>query len=58
MFENSKEVLTVKEACIALSMGHNTLYRLLKQGNIKSIKVGKKYYIPKVFLIDYINSFK
>lgn len=55
MFEEYRDIMTVNEVCIALSMGKNNLYRLLKIGAIKHIKVGKKYLIPKVWLIDFIN---
>lgn len=55
MFENFKDVLTINEACTALSMGKNTLYKLIKLGRLKCIQVGKKYLIPKVCLIDFIN---
>lgn len=56
MFESYKDVLTVNEACNALSIGKNKLYELLKSCAIKSIKIGKKYIIPKIYLIDYINN--
>lgn len=56
MFENYKDVLTFDETCKALRMGRNMLYRLLRDGTIKSKKIGRKYYIPKSFLIDFINS--
>ena len=55
MFENFRDVLSVQEACVALHIGKNTLYGLLKKGVIKSLKIGKKYIIPKICLIDYIN---
>lgn len=58
MFDTYKDVLTVEQVCSALSMGKNSVYNLLRNGVIKSIKIGKKYLIPKSFLIDFINSFK
>lgn len=58
MFENYKDILTFNEVCSVLRMGKNSVYKLLQNGSIKSIKVGKKYFIPKSFLIDFINSFK
>lgn len=58
MFESYNDVLTVKETCNALSIGRNNLYRLLKDEKIKSIKIGKKYIIPKVYLIDYVNMYR
>lgn len=58
MFEKYNDVLTVNEACSALSIGKNKLYELLKSSTIKSIKIGKKYIIPKIYLIDYINMYR
>lgn len=56
MFEEYNDILTVNEVCSALRIGKNTLYNLLKLGIIKSMKVGKKYLIPKICLIDYVNN--
>lgn len=56
MFDEYKDVLSVNEVCTALKIGKNTLYRLLKMGEIKSKKIGKKYLIPKICIIDYINN--
>ncbi len=58
MFDNYKDVLTVDETCTALKIGKNSLYKLLKIGAIKYIKVGRKYLIPKVCLIDFINKYR
>ena len=55
MFDSFRDVLSVQEACNALPIGKNTLYNLLKSGIINSIRIGKKYLIPKIYLIDYIN---
>lgn len=58
MFDSFRDVLSVQEACNALHIGKNTLYGLLKNGVIKSLKIGKKYLIPKIYLIDYINQYR
>lgn len=58
MFEKYNDVLTVDETCTALNIGKNSLYKLLKIGAIKYIKVGKKYLVPKVYLIDFINKYR
>lgn len=55
MFENFKDVLTVDEVCSALSIGKNSLYKLLRNGSIGCIRIGKKYLIPKAYLMDFIN---
>ncbi len=58
MFEQYDDILSVNEACKALSIGKNKLYELLRNCTIKSIKIGKKYIIPKLYLIDYINAYR
>lgn len=58
MFEKFNDVLTVEDVCEALQIGKNSVYILLKEQNIKSIKIGRKYLIPKDFLIDYINKYR
>lgn len=55
MFESFKDVLTVNEVCTALHLGKNSVYKLLQSGILQCIKIGKKYIIPKSFLIDFIN---
>lgn len=56
MFEKFGDVLTISDTCIALKLGRNTVYRLIHNGTIKSIKIGKKYIVPKIYIIDYINA--
>lgn len=55
MFENFDDILTVDEACKALKIGKNSMYKLLETNTLRSIKIGKKYIIPKLYLIDFIN---
>lgn len=56
MFEDYKDVLTAQEAREALSIGMNSMYKLLHEGKVKSIRIGSKFLIPKKFLVDFINS--
>lgn len=56
MFDSFNDVLTVDDLCKALSLGKNSVYSLLKSGAIKSIRIGKKYLVPKLYLIDFISS--
>ncbi len=55
MLNKYKDILSVKELCEILNIGKNTTYRLLQSGEIKSIKIGKVYKIPKKYLKEYIN---
>lgn len=56
--ENRKydDVLTVKELMDFLAVGKNTAYTLLKNGNIKSFKIGRCYKIPKTNVLAYIST--
>ena len=55
VFDDYNDILTVDEVCQALSAGKNSVYKMLKDGIIKCYKVGKKYLIPKICLIDFVN---
>ena len=50
MFDCYADVLDVKESAKAMNIGIKAMYRLLKEGTIKSFMIGNKYLVPKVFL--------
>ncbi len=54
MLNKYNDILTVEELCEVLRIGKNTAYKLLKSGEIKSIKIGKVYKIPKKFIRKYL----
>ena len=54
LFEEYSDIVTVKDPCEMLDIGKNTAYKLLNDGTIKSIKIGKIHKIPKIYLIEYI----
>lgn len=54
MLNKYKDILTVKDLCEILGIGKNTAYRLLKNDEIKSIRIGNKYKIPKEYLLGYL----
>ena len=56
MFNSYPDVLSVKQLCEVLDIGKNTAYRLLQSGEIKSIKIGKVYKIPKKYLKEFLNN--
>ena len=47
-------LLTVEEAAMTLSMGRTYVYSLVMQGQIPSIKVGRKRRIPLAALYEYV----
>lgn len=53
MFDEFPDILTVSDIQQALGIGRNTAYKLLKEKQIKSIRIGNKYKIPKRCLIAY-----
>ena len=54
MLNKYNEILTVEELCEVLRIGKNTAYKLLKSEEIKSIKIGSTYKIPKRSIIHYL----
>ena len=56
MFNNYPDVLTVKQTAVALGVCEKSVYRLIDERTIGCRRVGRKILIPKVCLIDYINS--
>lgn len=49
------DVLRPEELMTILSVRRNTVYSLLKSGELKSVKIGKQYRIPKAYIENYIN---
>ena len=54
-FENLPLVLHVKELAEILSINQNTAYALVRSGQIRSIRTGRTYRIPKDAVIEYLN---
>ena len=54
MLNQYKDILSVDEFCEALGIGRSLAYRLLKSGEIKSIRIGRHHKIPKIYIIDYL----
>lgn len=54
MFHEYGDILTVDDLMEMLQLGRNSVYRLLKDGHIKSIKMGRIHRIPRDQVIEYI----
>lgn len=48
------DIMTVEEMSKALGVSSKTGYKLIKEGVIKSRKVGRAYRIAKVHLLSYL----
>ena len=55
MFNNDYDILTAYEAMEYLVIGENTLYRLLKSGDLGAFRIGRIWKIPRKELDKYIN---
>lgn len=55
MFADYPDVVNIKQMCSMLGgIGLKTGYALLQSGEIKYIKIGKSFKIPKVSIIEYL----
>ena len=50
------DVLLPNECMEVLRLGRTSVYKLLRSGSLKSLKMGKKYIVPKSYLLDYLQS--
>lgn len=48
------DVLTVEELSRALGISSKTGYRLIREGKIECLKVGRSYRIPKAHVLAYL----
>jgi excisionase family DNA binding protein len=57
MFKDYPDVLDVKQVSKILGVSTKTVYRLLRDGSIISLKVGREFRIPKVYIMKYVRVF-
>ena len=54
MFSEYDDVVTVDDVMKMLHLGKNNVYKLLRDNSIKSVKVGKRFIIPKRSVINFV----
>ena len=54
MLESWDDFLTVEELCEVLKIGHNAAYRLLNSGELKALRNGRVWRVPKQAVIEYV----
>lgn len=54
MLEQFDDLLTAEEACEALKIGKNALYRLLASGELRAYRNGRVWRIPRQAVERYI----
>lgn len=58
MLTQYDDVLSVTDLQEILSIGRQAAYTLVRSGVIPSIKIGKKYRIPKDAVLHYLSQWK
>lgn len=53
MFELFPDVMTVAQAAEALQLAETTIYRLIREKELRCLHVGRKILIPKPYLLDF-----
>ena len=56
MFNNYPDIVTVKQVGEMLHIGRNNAYALVRSGQVKSVRIGKKYRVPKNWVLDYLKN--
>lgn len=56
MLEQYDDLLTAEEACEALRIGKNALYRLLNSRDLKAYRNGRVWRIPRQAIEAYIRT--
>lgn len=54
MFSEYDDIVSVEDVMEMLHLGRVTVYNLLKTDKIHTLRVGKKYVIPKKSVIDFL----
>ena len=55
MFEKYPDIVTVDHLTEMLHIGKSSAYSLLQNNQIRHVKVGKKYVIPKQSVVGFLN---
>ena len=55
ILDSYADVLTVNDLMNILHIGKSKAYELLRSKTIPSIRIGKKYLIPKNLFIEFLN---
>ena len=54
LLKGYNDILVPSDVQKILKTGRNTVYKYLSEGTIRSIRIGNKYRIPKLYLLEFI----
>ena len=57
VFKEYPDILDVKQVSVLLGVSTKIVYRLLKDGSLASLKIGREFRIPKVNVMRYVKIF-
>lgn len=55
LLKDYPDIMGIEEMSSALGVSTKTAYKLLREGKITAIKVGRVYRIPKIHLLAYLS---
>lgn len=55
MLRGYPDLMSVNDIQDILHIGRSKAYSMLKSGEIRALRIGAKYRIPKPYLIDFLN---
>lgn len=58
LLKDYPDIMSIEEMSAALGVSTKTAYKLLREGKITAIKVGRAYRIPKIHLLAYLSVLK
>ena len=53
-FDGFSDLLTMKDGAVILAQSEATVRRLCREGELPSIRIGRRIYIPKAALIEFV----
>ena len=57
VFKEYPDILDVKQVSMLLGVSTKVVYRLLRDGSIVSLKIGREFRVPKVNVMKYVKIF-
>ena len=55
MFNGFSDLLSIADLQAALGVGRSTAYRLIHDGSIKHLRIGRSVKVPKCYLVDFVS---
>ena len=57
VFKEYPDILDVKQVSVLLGVSTKTVYRLLRNGSLSSLKIGREFRVPKVNVMKFVKVF-